>query len=84
MNKSVQSVAVLRKTCILVDSALQFFLSICPLFFSIRDRPICISLSMYILPDLEDATDLEEQSVTFRLDIESAGYISDVGQALYD
>uniref|UniRef100_A0A0K0D667 Archease domain-containing protein n=1 Tax=Angiostrongylus cantonensis TaxID=6313 RepID=A0A0K0D667_ANGCA len=38
---------------------------------------------MHILLDLEDVTDFEGQSFAFRLDIESAGYVSeDIAQAL--
>uniref|UniRef100_A0A0K0D6N0 FERM domain-containing protein n=1 Tax=Angiostrongylus cantonensis TaxID=6313 RepID=A0A0K0D6N0_ANGCA len=73
----------LRDVCILLESTLLFFSSICSLFFSLCDRRIYVSLSMYILLDLEDVTDFEGQSFAFRLDIESASYISeDIAQAL--
>ncbi|VDM64687.1 unnamed protein product [Angiostrongylus costaricensis] len=63
--------------CILLESTLLFFSSICHLFFSLCHPPICVSLSMYILLDLKDVTDFEGQSYAFRPDIDSAGYISE-------
>ncbi|VDM64786.1 unnamed protein product [Angiostrongylus costaricensis] len=71
--------------CILLESTLLFFPSICRLFLSLCNRPMFVPLSMYILLDLKDMTDFEDQSFAFRLRIERAGYISeDIARALFE